>query len=54
MRAMDPVTPVLMFSLESSGSNHPRKVLQPGVKLYLSKTSDFVSLVQSIDRLLQS
>ena len=53
LRELDPATPVLLFSLESSG---PRRqtALQTGIKIYQSKTSDFVSLVQTIDRLLQS
>ena len=53
LREMDPVTPVLLFSLESSGP-HRRQSVETGVKTYKSKTSDFVSLVQTIDRLLQS
>ena len=53
LRELDPVTPVLLFSLESSGPRQ-HKALQAGVKIYKSKTSDFVSLVQTIDRLLQS
>ena len=53
LRALDPATPVLLFSLESSGSNR-REATELGVKIYRSKTSDFVSLVQTIDRLLQS
>ena len=53
LREMDPVTPVLLFSLESSGPAR-RHAVQTGVKIYNSKTSDFVSLVQTIDRLLQS
>jgi DNA-binding response OmpR family regulator len=53
LRALDPVTPVLLFSLESSGPARQRP-LQMGVKIYQSKTSDFVSLVQTIDQLLQS
>jgi len=53
LRAIDPATPVLLFSLESSGPAR-RRPLQTGVKIYESKTSDFVSLVQTIDRLLQS
>jgi DNA-binding response OmpR family regulator len=53
LRALDPVTPVLLFSLESSGSNRDEAV-QTGIKVYTSKTSDFVALVQTIDRLLQS
>jgi DNA-binding response OmpR family regulator len=53
LREIDPVTPVLLFSLESSGPRQQR-ALQTGVKIYKSKTSDFVSLVQTIDNLLQS
>jgi DNA-binding response OmpR family regulator len=53
LRELDPITPVLLFSLESSGPPQRREV-QAGVKIYTSKTSDFVSLVQTIDRLLQS
>jgi DNA-binding response OmpR family regulator len=53
LRALDPVTPVLLFSLESSGPNRD-KPIQTGIKIYQSKTSDFVSLVQTIDQLLQS
>jgi DNA-binding response OmpR family regulator len=53
LRSIDPATPVLLFSLESSGPNR-QQPLQTGVKIYQSKTSDFVSLVQTIDQLLQS
>ncbi len=53
LREIDPVTPVLLFSLESSGPRH-RDARTTGVKVYSSKTSDFVSLVQTIDNLLQS
>ena len=53
LREIDPATPVLLFSLESSGPPQ-RRALETGVKLYRSKTSDFVSLVQTIDNLLQS
>ena len=53
LREFDPVTPVLLFSLESSGPKS-RTAVQTGVKIYQSKTSDFVSLVQTIDSLLQS
>ena len=52
LRALDPVTPVLLFSLESSGPNRG-KPLQTGIKIYQSRSSDFVSLVQTIDQLLQ-
>ena len=53
LRALDPSIPVLLFSLDSSGYDR-RKALGSGVQLYVSKTSDFVSLVQTIDQLLQS
>ena len=53
LRELDPVTPVLLFSLESSGPQR-RHAVQTGIRIYQSKTSDFVSLVQTIDRLLQS
>lgn len=53
LREIDPATPVLLFSLESSGPPRHRAP-ETGVKLYRSKTSDFVSLVQTIDNLLQS
>jgi DNA-binding response OmpR family regulator len=52
LRALDPAIPVLLFSLDSSGQDR-QKPLTPGVQLYVSKTSDFVALVQTIDRLLQ-
>lgn len=56
LRELDPITPVLLFSLEGSGPPPPQqqKPVQTGVKLYQSKTSNFVSLVQTIDQLLQS
>jgi DNA-binding response OmpR family regulator len=54
LRELDPVTPVLLFSLESSGPRREQQAAQAGAKIYKSKTSDFVSLVQTIDRLLQS
>ncbi len=53
LREIDPATPVLLFSLDSSGK-HVAGQREAGVQVYLSKTSDFVSLVQTIDRLLQS
>ncbi|HEV3471004.1 MAG TPA: response regulator [Pyrinomonadaceae bacterium] len=53
LREIDPATPVLLFSLDSSGK-HVVGQREAGVQVYLSKTSDFVSLVQTIDRLLQS
>ena len=54
LRELDPATPVLLFSLESSGPHRQQQAVEAGVKIYKSKTSDFVSLVQTIDRLLQS
>jgi DNA-binding response OmpR family regulator len=54
LRELDPATPVLLFSLESSGPQRQQHAFQMGIKIYKSKTSDFVSLVQTIDRLLQS
>ena len=54
LRELDPVTPVLLFSLESSGPYRRQQAAQAGVKVYKSKTSDFVSLVQTIDTLLRS
>ena len=54
LRELDPATPVLLFSLESSGPHRQQRAVEAGAKVYKSKTSDFVSLVQTIDRLLQS
>jgi DNA-binding response OmpR family regulator len=54
LRAFDPVTPVLLFSLESSGPDRDAAAAETGARVYQSKTSDFVALVQTIDRLLQS
>ena len=53
LREIDPMTPVLLFSLESSRF-HRGKATATGARVFTSKTSDFVSLVQAIDRLLQS
>lgn len=53
LRALDPVTPVLLFSLESSGPTR-NDAVEKGARLYQSRTSDFVALVQTIDHLLQS
>ena len=54
LRELDPATPVLLFSLESSGPHRRQRAVEAGLKVYKSKTSDFVSLVQTIDRLLRS
>lgn len=53
LRALDPSVPVLLFSLDSSGYGN-RVPDRFGAQVYRSKTSDFVSLVQTIDRLLQT
>ena len=53
LREIDPRTPVLVFSLESSRF-YRGKPVETGARVFTSKTSDFVSLVQTIDRLLQS
>lgn len=53
LRRIDPNTPVLLFSLDSS-SYHALRAREAGFQVYLSQTSDFVALVQTIDRLLQS
>ena len=53
LRALTPSVPVLLFSLDSSEYDGPRAV-ETATQVYQSKTSDFVSLVQTIDRLLQS
>ena len=53
LRALDPSVPVLLFSLDSSGYDR-RKSLGCGVQLYVSNTTDFVALVQTIDQLMQS
>jgi len=53
LREIDPRTPVLVFSLESSRFHRGRPV-ETSARVFTSKTSDFVSLVQTIDRLLQS
>lgn len=52
LRALDPSVPVLLFSLDSYG--HDGRAGTLGAQIYHSKTSDFVSLVQTIDRLLQT
>src|SRR5215216_7004790 len=39
LRELDPVTPVLLFSLEGPGP-HRQQSAQAGVKVYKSKTSD--------------
>ena len=52
LRSSNPLTPVLLFSLDSSGHNRQHAV-DTGARVYVSKTSDFVSLVQTIDHLLR-
>lgn len=51
LRASNPLTPVLLFSLDGAG-HHSHRVADTGARLYTSRTSDFISLVQTIDRLL--
>ncbi|MDQ3805286.1 MAG: response regulator [Acidobacteriota bacterium] len=53
LREVDPGTPVLLFSLDGTGKHAPGS-REAGVQIYLSQTSDFVALVQTIDKLLQS
>ncbi len=53
LRALDPSTPVLLFSLDSSGFSRQKGALAEA-HVYTTRTSDFVALVQTIDRLLQS
>ena len=53
LRALYPVTPVLLFSLEGYGK-HRDEILKTGAQYYVTRTSDFSSLVQTIDHLLQS
>jgi two-component system response regulator GlrR len=54
LRELDPATPVLLFSLDSTGRHAAPQARQAGAQVYLSKTSDFVALVQTIDQLLRS
>ncbi len=53
LRASNPLTPVLLFSLDRTG-HHKLRALEAGASRYVSQTSDFVSLVQTIERLLLS
>lgn len=53
LRALDPSTPVLLFSLESS-DKYRETALSMGARYYMTKTSDFAALVQTIDHLLQA
>ena len=52
LRASNPLTPVLLFSLDSTGHNR-RHAVDTDARVYVSKTSDFVSLVQTIDHMLR-
>jgi DNA-binding response OmpR family regulator len=55
LRALYPTVPVLLFSLDGAGRHQPQQgVPTVGTEVYRSKTSDFVSLVQAIDRLMQT
>ena len=53
LRALDNSVPVLLFSLDSSTYNG-RRISTLGTQIYRSKTSDFVTLVETIDGLLQT
>jgi CheY-like chemotaxis protein len=50
LRTLKPQTPLLLFSLDSSGYNHRSA---QATKVYVSRTSDFIALVKAIDQLLQ-
>ena len=53
LRALDPAVPVLLFSLEGYGK-YQDEILKAGAQYYVTRTSDFSSLVQTIDSLLRS
>ncbi len=53
LRALNPSIPVLLFSLESSKYEREKGLIAGG-QVYVTRTSDFASLVQAIDTLLQS
>ena len=53
LRALAPATPVLLFSMDASGRSRNTAV-NTGTQHYVTKTSDFAALVQTIDRLLQA
>ena len=55
LRALYPSVPVLLFSLDSAGRPHPDGARgAAAAEVHRSRTSDFVSLVQAIDRLMQT
>jgi DNA-binding response OmpR family regulator len=51
LRAMDPHTPVLLFSLDSTDFDR-RRAKATGALVYINNTSDFTELVGTIDRML--
>ncbi|HZI19050.1 MAG TPA: response regulator [Pyrinomonadaceae bacterium] len=53
LRAMDPHTPVLLFSLDSKDFDRRRAASTAGASVYLSDNSDFSELVGTIDRMLR-
>jgi DNA-binding response OmpR family regulator len=52
LRAMDPNTPVLLFSLDSTDFDR-RRAAVAGASVYVTNTSDFAELVGTIDRMLR-
>lgn len=52
LRETFPATPALLFSLRG-GSQHQNTPQETAEHYYTMKTSDFVSLVQTIDKMLQ-
>jgi DNA-binding response OmpR family regulator len=53
LRQLYPTIPVLLFSLETAGQ-HRNTAQETTVHHYKTRTSDFISLVQTIDKLLQA
>jgi DNA-binding response OmpR family regulator len=53
LRQLYPTIPVLLFSLERAGQ-HQNTAQETTVQHYKTRTSDFISLVQTIDKLLQA
>ncbi|MGH9945471.1 MAG: response regulator [Pyrinomonadaceae bacterium] len=54
LRQLTPAIPVLMFSLEGSAGQRASGVQQHGVSYYVSKTSDFTALVETIDNVFRA
>jgi DNA-binding response OmpR family regulator len=53
LRQLYPTIPVLLFSLETAGQ-HRSTAQEVAIHHYKTRTSDFISLVQTIDKLLQA